>query len=156
MSSQCIVILDALMSYSAMDINQRCQKLLSVVRYLKKASKKSTSLTSNNSIFGLIFEVALIHPFWVHIADNYLKRNLKITARYNKRQDWKIWKLRMKPSSLTLCCKSIGIRGICWKPPPKAEQFLPKFHRLVLGWVELIDAKGIDVTQSTWSWGCPM
>ena len=29
----------------------------------------------------------------------------------------------------------------------KAEQFSPKFHRLVLGIVELIDAKGINVTQ---------
>ena len=38
----------------------------------------------------------------------------------------------------------------------KAEQFLPKFHRLVLGIVGLIDAKGINVTQPIWSSGCPM
>ena len=30
----------------------------------------------------------------------------------------------------------------------KAEQFLPKFHGLVLGLVGLIDAKGIDFAQS--------
>ena len=30
--------------------------------------------------------------------------------------------------------------------PPKAEQLLPKFHRLVLGLVELIDEKGINVS----------
>ena len=30
---------------------------------------------------------------------------------------------------------------------PKAEQFLPKFHGLVLRLVELIDAKGINMTQ---------
>ena len=40
--------------------------------------------------------------------------------------------------------------------PPKAEQLLPKFHRLVLGLVGLIDAKGINVTQPTWTSGCPM
>ena len=30
-----------------------------------------------------------------------------------------------------------------------------KLYRLVLGLVELIDAKGIDVAQPIWSWGCP-
>ena len=33
---------------------------------------------------------------------------------------------------------------------PKAEQFPPKFHRLVLGLVRLIDVKGIDVAQHRW------
>ena len=33
---------------------------------------------------------------------------------------------------------------------PKAEQFSPKFHGLILGLVELIDAKGIDVAQPIW------
>ena len=37
-----------------------------------------------------------------------------------------------------------------FQPPPKAEQFPPKFHRLVLGLIELIDAKGIDVAQGIW------
>ena len=35
---------------------------------------------------------------------------------------------------------------------PKAEQFPPKFHGLVLGIVGLIDAKGINVTQPM----CPL
>ena len=34
---------------------------------------------------------------------------------------------------------------------PKAEQFPPKFHGLVLGFVELIDAKGIGMTSLMWS-----
>ena len=42
-----------------------------------------------------------------------------------------------------------------FQPPPKAEQFPPKFHGLVLGLIGLIDAIGIDVAQSIWSWGCP-
>ena len=33
--------------------------------------------------------------------------------------------------------------------------FLWKFLRLVLGLVGLIDAKGIDVAQPIWLWGCP-
>jgi hypothetical protein len=40
--------------------------------------------------------------------------------------------------------------------PPKAEQFLPKFHRLVIGLVGLIDAKGINVTQPIWPSGCKL
>ena len=39
--------------------------------------------------------------------------------------------------------------------PPKAEQLSPKFYRLVLGLVGLIDAKGINVTQPIWPSGCP-
>ena len=38
----------------------------------------------------------------------------------------------------------------------RAELFLPKFYRLVLGIVGLIDAKGINVTQPIWLSGCLM
>ena len=38
-----------------------------------------------------------------------------------------------------------------FQPPPKAEQLQPKFQGFILGLVELIDAKGIDVTHSIWS-----
>jgi hypothetical protein len=37
-----------------------------------------------------------------------------------------------------------------FQPPPKAEQFLLKFHGLVLGIEGLIDTKGIDVAQPIW------
>ena len=33
---------------------------------------------------------------------------------------------------------------------PILEIFLQKFHRLVLGFIGLIDAKGIDVAQPIW------
>ena len=39
--------------------------------------------------------------------------------------------------------------------PPILNIFSWKFHGLVLGLVELIDAKGISVAQLIWSWGCP-
>ena len=39
---------------------------------------------------------------------------------------------------------------------PKAEQFSPKLHRLVLGIEGLIDAKGINVIQPIWLSGCLM
>ena len=39
--------------------------------------------------------------------------------------------------------------------PPILNIFSWNFHGLVLGLVELIDAKGIGVSQLIWSWGCP-
>ena len=30
-----------------------------------------------------------------------------------------------------------------FQPPSKVEQLSPNFHKLILGWLELIDAKGI-------------
>ena len=39
--------------------------------------------------------------------------------------------------------------------PPVLNIFSWKFHGLVLGLVELIDAKGIDFAQSIWPWGWP-
>ena len=41
-----------------------------------------------------------------------------------------------------------------FQPPPKAEQFSPKFHKLVLGWIGSIDAKGIHFTQPIGASGC--
>ena len=46
-------------------------------------------------------------------------------------------------------------KKLSFSTSPKAEQFPPKFHGLVLGLVGLIDAKGIDVAQPIWSSGCP-
>ena len=43
-----------------------------------------------------------------------------------------------------------------FQPLPKAEQFSPKFHKLVLGCVGSINEKGIDFAQPIWSSGCPM
>ena len=34
-------------------------------------------------------------------------------------------------------------KKLVFQPPPKAEQLSQKFPKLDLGWVELIDAKGI-------------
>ena len=41
-------------------------------------------------------------------------------------------------------------KKLSFSTSPKAEQFQPKFHGLVLGLVELIDAKGIDISQPMW------
>ena len=38
------------------------------------------------------------------------------------------------------------LKKLSFSTLPKAEQFPPKFRGLILGLVELIDAKGIDVT----------
>ena len=47
--------------------------------------------------------------------------------------------------------KMADSKKLSFSTSPKAEQFPPKFHGLVLGFVGLIDAKGIDVAQSIWS-----
>ena len=39
--------------------------------------------------------------------------------------------------------------------PPILNIFSWNFYGLVLGLVELIDAKGIEMSQLLWSWGCP-
>ena len=40
------------------------------------------------------------------------------------------------------------LKKLSFSTSPKAEQFPPKFHGLVLGLVGLIDEKGIDLDQS--------
>ena len=51
--------------------------------------------------------------------------------------------------------KMANSKKLSFSTSPKAEQFPPKFHGLVLGLVGLIDAKGIDLAQPIWSSGCP-
>ena len=46
--------------------------------------------------------------------------------------------------------KMANSKKLSFSTLPKAEQFPPKFHGLVLGLVGLIDAKGIDVAQPIW------
>jgi hypothetical protein len=45
------------------------------------------------------------------------------------------------------------LSNLSFSTSPKAEQFPPKFNGLVLGFVGLIDAKGIDLAQPIWSSG---
>ena len=51
--------------------------------------------------------------------------------------------------------KMADSKKLSFSTSPKAEQFPPKFHGLVLGLVGLIDAKGIVLAQPIWSSGCP-
>ena len=51
--------------------------------------------------------------------------------------------------------KMADSRKVHFSKLPILDIFLWKFHGLVLGLVGLIDAKGIDVAQPIWSWGCP-
>ena len=46
--------------------------------------------------------------------------------------------------------KMTNSKKLSFSTSQKAEQFLSKFHGLVLGLVGLIDAKGIDVAQPLW------
>ena len=71
---------------------------------------------------------------------------------------WLIW-IRMKQKKIFFLKKKNSKwptqKNWVFQLPPKAEQLSPKFHRLVLGLVGLIDAKGINVTQPIWLSGCP-
>jgi hypothetical protein len=46
--------------------------------------------------------------------------------------------------------KLVDSKKLSFSTLPKAEQFPPKFHGLVLGLAGLIDAKGINVAQPIW------
>jgi hypothetical protein len=46
------------------------------------------------------------------------------------------------------------LKKMSFSTSAKAEQFPQRFHGLVLGLVGLIDAKGINMTQSIWPSGC--
>ena len=46
--------------------------------------------------------------------------------------------------------KMADSKKLSFSTSAKGEQFPPKFYRLVLGLVGLIDAKGIDVAQPIW------
>ena len=64
-----------------------------------------------------------------NLNQNEAKKNFFFEKKKIKMADSKIWVFQL---------------------PPKAEQLSPKFYRLVLGLVGLIDVKGIDVAQPIW------
>ena len=47
--------------------------------------------------------------------------------------------------------KMADSKKLSFSTPPILNIFFQKFHGLVLGLVELIDAKGIDVAEPIWS-----
>ena len=51
--------------------------------------------------------------------------------------------------------KMADSKKLSFTTSPKAEQFPPKFHGLVLGLVELIEGKGIEMAQPIWPGGSP-
>ena len=46
-------------------------------------------------------------------------------------------------------------KKLSFSKSPILKKIWRKFYRLVLGLVGLIDAKGIDLAQPIWPWGCP-
>ena len=89
----------------------------------------------------------------LRIARNLLetRENVKILTHpvYLTNLDWLSWEWSKKKNS-----KWPIFQNGRFSKSPILKIFLRKFHRLVLGLVGLIDAKGIDVAQSIWSWGC--
>ena len=64
-------------------------------------------------------------------------------------------KMKQKKKDLKKKIQNGRLKKGHFPAPPILNIFLWKFYGLVLGLVGLIDAKGIDVAQPIWLWGCP-
>ena len=66
------------------------------------------------------------------------------------------WELSKKKNifSFEKNFKMAGSKKVHFSKSPILKKILWKILGLVLGLVQLIDAKGIDVAQTIWSWGC--
>ena len=109
-----------------------------------------------------VIHICTLYNAILRIARNFLetKENIKISTHpfYPVNLDWFSWEWSKKKFFFWKKKNSKWPTQKNWvfQLPPKAEQLSPKFHRLVLGLVGLIDAKGINVTQPIWLSGCPM
>ena len=93
------------------------------------------------------------------IARNFLetRENVKISTHpfYHTNLDWFSWEWSKKKFFFDeKNSKWLIFQNGHFSKSPILEIFSRKFHRLVLGLVELIDAKAINVAQPIWSWGC--
>ena len=96
----------------------------------------------------------------LRIARNFLetRESIKISTHpfYHINLGWFSWKWSKKNFFFfEKKFKMADTKKLSFSTSSKAEQFLPKFHGLVLGLVGLIDAMGIDKAQPIWPWGCP-
>ena len=114
---------------------------IKIVLQIKKFKK---NIFSNVAIIFICshYLIAMIFSLFRHINCLTLSDHSMARANLNRIQ-WLV--LNMADS-----------KKLSFSTSPKAEQFSPKFHRLVLGIVGLIDAKGINVTQTVLLSGCPM
>ena len=114
------------------------------------------------SAFGrpLYLEYTLYNTI-LRIARTFLetRENIKILTHpfYHTNLDWFSWEWSKKKIFF------FGKKNPKWpffknghfSKSPILKIFSWKFHRFVLGLVGLHDAKGIDLAQRIWSWGCP-
>ena len=97
---------------------------------------------SSNSLFSKILK----RPFIVQKKMMPHIKGLDFSQRWGKKkiQNGRLRKFKMAAS-----------KKPCFPAPPILNIFSRNFYGLVLGLVELIDAKGIDFTQLIWPWGSP-
>ena len=113
------------------------------------------TLNPNGDGLGTVWLILLYTPLIfleIRVIIKILKKlcypiNVDKFSLGKRKKKKKIWKKKKK-------FKMADSKKV-FQPPPKAEQFPPKFHGLVLGLVGLINVKGIDLAQPVWSWGCP-
>ena len=85
---------------------------------------------------------------WIKKCHVWLEQNVDPSLRTNK-----LWHVFMGMMQKRI--KMANSKKKSFSSLSNSQYFLWKFYGLVLGLVELIGAKGIDVAQPIWSWGCP-
>jgi hypothetical protein len=90
-------------------------------------------------------------------ARNFLEtsENIKILTHPYINLDWFSCKMKQKKYIFLENKFKMDNSKMSFLKSPILKTFSRKFHRLVFGLVELIDAKGIDVAQHIWPWGYP-
>ena len=96
-------------------------------------------------ILDEVFSVILKKP---SIVQKKMIPHMKAFGLFNKMKQKKnfFWKKKFKMADS---------KKQRFSKSPILKIFSRNFHRLVLGLVGLIDAKGIDEAQRIWPWGCP-
>ena len=113
-----------------------------------------------HDIFSILLPITTLYSAILRIARNFLetRENIKISTHpfYHVNLGWFSWKwskkiffFRKKNSKWPTQKKAH------FSKLPILKIFSRKFLRWVLGLVGLNDAKGIDVAQRIWPWGCP-
>ena len=121
-----------------------------IFKYFRYLMTKTLILPNCQVPNGLFIYKCTLYNVILRIGRNFLetRENIKILTHpsYHINLDW-FWlewsKNKMADSKKLRFSKSPILKKNLWK-----------FHRLVLGLVGFIDAKGIDVAQPTWPWGC--
>ena len=109
------------------------------------------------------------NPLWEHYSrvhkssDSFFPKILekpsigqkKMIPHRNGLVFWLIWSKKKNQNDRLRKFKMAASKNPRFPALPILNIFSWNFYGLVLGLIELIDAKGIEMSQLIWSWGCP-